>query len=250
MSDKSLSSLARLLSVLDLFNEQHPTWTAEAITGALQVSLPTGYRYVKMLVEAGLLQRVSDSRYTLGPRIIALDHTIRLADPVLQQGLPLMKELVEKTGFDCVVTGLFGQQVLDTHREFGNVPATLSYGRGRPRPLFQGAAPKVILSQLPVASLHRLFDQHGAAIAAAGLPADWPGFRKYYAQIRRAGHYISQGELETHLSAIAAPLLKQDGTVAGAISVVGSVTRMAVIDTPKLAQLVMRAAQEISGRIG
>lgn len=190
VTDKNLSSLSRLLSVLDLFTEQQPTWTAEAITEALQVSLPTGYRYVKMLIEAGLLQRVSESRYTLGPRIIALDHTIRLADPVLQHGLPLMKELVEKTGFDCVVTGLFGQQVLDTHREFGNVPATLSYGRGRPRPLFQGAAPKVILSQLPAAQLHRLFDEHGAQIAAAGLPTDWPGFRKYYAQIRRAGHYL------------------------------------------------------------
>ena len=155
MSDKSFSSLARMLSVLDLFSDHRTHWTAEAITEALQVSLPTGYRYVKMLVEAGLLQRAPDSSYTLGARIIVLDHYIRMADPVLQQGLPLLKELVEKTGFDCVVSALYGQQVLDTHREYGNAPALLSYGRGRPRPVFQGAAPKVILAQLPSAQLRK-----------------------------------------------------------------------------------------------
>ena len=70
MTDKSDSSLARMLSVLDLFSDRQLSWSAEAITAALQVSLPTGYRYVKMLTDAGLLQRSADSQYTLGPRII------------------------------------------------------------------------------------------------------------------------------------------------------------------------------------
>ena len=47
MKEKTGSSLARMLSVLDLFSEQAPLWTAEAITEALQVSAPTGYRYVR-----------------------------------------------------------------------------------------------------------------------------------------------------------------------------------------------------------
>ena len=73
MSDKSDSSLARLLGVLDLFTEQRLRWSADDISEALQVSLPTGYRYVKMLTEAGLLQRAGDAQVTLGPRIIVLE---------------------------------------------------------------------------------------------------------------------------------------------------------------------------------
>lgn len=249
MTDKSLSSLGRMLSVLDLFSEQQLTWTAEAITEALQVSLPTGYRYVKMLVDAGLLQRAADSHYTLGARIVVLDHYIRMADPVLQHATPFMAELVEKTGFDCVISGLYGQQVLDTHREFGKAPATLSYGRGRPRPLFQGAAPKVILSCFTPAQLHRVFDQHGDEIARVGLPTEWSKFRKYYSTVRKVGHYFSNGELEANLAAVAAPLQKTDGTILGAISLVTTVQRMAVIDLPKLTQLLTRTAQEITGRI-
>jgi len=249
MTDKSESSLARMLSVLDLFSDHQLTWTAEAITEALQMSLPTGYRYVKMLTDAGLLQRAADAHYTLGPRIIVLDHYIRMGDPVLQHGVPLMQELVEQTGLDCVISCLYGLQVLDTHREFGTAQAKLSYGRGRPRPLFLGAAPKVILSCFTPAQLHRVFDEHQQDIVQAGLPTDWSAFRKYYGAIRKAGHYFSNGELEPNLAALAAPLQTADGTLLGAISLVTSVSRMAVIDLAKLTQLLTRTAQEITARI-
>lgn len=249
MNDKSASSLVRMLSVLDLFTDQRLNWTAEEITEALDVSLPTGYRYVKVLSDAGLLQRASDSQYTLGPRVIVLDHYIRMADPVLQHATPFMRELVDTTGFDCVMSALYGQQLLDTHREQGNNPASLSYGRGRPRPLFLGGAAKVILAGLPPAQLHKLFDAHPNDVAAAGLPTSWSDFRRFYSGVRKAGHYVSNGELESHLAAVAAPIHQPDGSVVAAISLVSTVPRMSVVDTQKLAQLVMRAAQDISARL-
>ena len=85
---------------------------------------------------------------------------VRQADPVLQHGIPFMQELVAQTGLDCVVSALHGNQLLDTHREMGQNPATLGHGRGRPRPLFKGGAPKVILAGWTPAALHKLFDTH------------------------------------------------------------------------------------------
>ena len=67
--------------------------------------------------------------------------------------------------------------------------------------------------------------------------------------IRKAGHYFSNGELEPNLAALAVPLLKGDGALLGAISLVTTVPRMAVIDLPKLTQLLTRTAQEITTRI-
>ena len=238
-----------MLGVLDLFNERAPVWSAEAVAQALDVSVPTAYRYVKLLVASGLLQRSAESQYSLGPRIIVLDHFIRAGDPVLQHAVPFMKELVETTGFDSVISALYGQQLLDTHREYSTLPADLSYGRGRPRPLFLGGAPKVILSCFAPTALRKLFDQHTEGIAQAGLPTEWPAFRKYYSNIRKAGHYLSNGELESNLAALAAPIQQADGTVLGAISVVTTVQRMAVIDVPKLAALVMRCASDIAIRV-
>lgn len=249
MTDKADSSLARMLSVLDLFSDQRLHWSAEDISEALGVSLPTSYRYVKTLGDAGLLRRGPDAQFTLGPRIVVLDHYIRQADPVLQRGIPFMRELVNQTGFDCVVSSLYGDQLLDTHREYGSMPADLSYGRGRPRPLFLGGAAKVILAGLPTPQLHRLLDSHLDEVAAAGLPTDWPAFRRYYSQIRKDGCYFSNGELEPQLAALAVPLHDADGSVIGALSLVTTVQRMAVIDLDKLTPLIQRAAQEISARL-
>lgn len=134
MTDKPDSSLARMLSVLDLFSDQRLHWSAEDISAALGVSLPTSYRYMKTLSDAG-------------------------------------------------------------------------------------------------------------------LPTDWAGFRRYYSTIRKDGHYFSNGELEANLAAIAVPLRQADGAALGALSVVTTVQRMAVIDRSKLTPLVQRAAQEIAARL-
>lgn len=249
MADKTDTGMARLLAVLDLFDEQRLSLTPETIGEALQVSQPTAYRYVRLLIEAGLLQRQGPSHVGLGPRIIVLDHLIRRSDPVLRHAQPPMAALAASTGLDGVVSTLYGDQMLDVHREVSAQPAPLSYGRGRLRPLFLGAAPKAALAQLPPTQLRRLFDAHAAEVAAAGLPTDWPAFRRHYARIRQAGHYVSIGELEPTLAAVAAPLLHGDGKVAGALSLVTTVQRMAVLDVGKLAALVMRTAGEVNARL-
>lgn len=249
MSEPTTSSLERMLGVLDLFDDTHLMRTAEDIAAALDVSLPTSYRYVRLLLQAGLLQRVEDSHYALGPRIILLDHYIRRADPVLKVGLPVMRELVDATGFDCVLTGVFGLQVLDTYREMGTSPASLAYGRGRPRPLFLGAAPKVLLASFGSTQLKKVFELKHEEAVRAGLPAEWSEFRRYYAAIRKAGHYISKGELEPQLAAVAAPILKPDGGAWAAISLVFDTSRLAIVDLEKMVRLITEAATRIGGRL-
>jgi DNA-binding IclR family transcriptional regulator len=247
MSDSS-SSLKRMLSVLDLFDDQQFHWSASDVAATLQVSVPTAYRYLRLLVESNLLQRVSATQFALGAKIIVLDHTIRKTDPVLQTSIPIMRALAEQTGFDCVLTGLYGDQLIDTHREVGNTPAALGYGRGRPRPLFQGAAPKVILASLSPAKLRQMFALHSADILAQGMPIEWSSFRKYVAGIRRQGCYLSIGELEPNLAAVAAPLHTPNGQFLGALGLVGTVQRMELTDTLKLCQTVMHGAQTILQR--
>jgi len=244
-----MSSLGRMLGVLDLFDDTHLTRTAEDISAALDVSLPTGYRYVRLLLEAGLLQRVENSHYALGPRIILLDHYIRKADPVLREGIPVMREMVATTGFDCVTTGLFGTQLLDTHREMGGAPAALAYGRGRPRPLFRGGAAKVLVANFTTPQLRKLFDAHHGEIVQSGLPGEWSEFRRYYSAIRKAGHYVSKGELEPQLVAVAAPILKAEGGAWAALSIVFDISRLSIVDMDKLVRIVTEGAARIGGRL-
>lgn len=244
------SSLSRMLAVLDVFSRERPVWTAEAIAGALGYSRPTGYRYVKELVEAGLLRRLGPGLYSLGARIIHLDYLLRGSDPVLQLAVPEMRELARRTGCDCVLSGLYGDQLLDTHRESASEGALqLAYGRGRLRPLFQGAAPKVILAALPTARLKALWEANAATIAGLGLGADWPSFRAAMREIRKRGYAVSIGELEPQLAAIAAPIGSDDAVVA-AVALVAQRERFALLDQALLAKLVAQCAERVTYALG
>ncbi|MBL0418725.1 helix-turn-helix domain-containing protein [Ramlibacter sp. AW1] len=53
------SSLSKMLEILDLFDEEHPTRTAEEISAILQLSASTAYRYIRELCAAGLLGRLT-----------------------------------------------------------------------------------------------------------------------------------------------------------------------------------------------
>jgi DNA-binding IclR family transcriptional regulator len=243
--DTQPHSLARALALLDLFDAARPTWTVEALCEASGWSVPTGYRYVRDLLAAGLLRRLPGGLYALGPRITLLDYVMRQADPALRLAVPEMRELVRRTGCDCVTTSLFGDTILDTHRESGAEPLPLTYGRGRPRPPFRGAAPKVILAAQPTAWLHKFHDSHAEEARADGMGADWKSFRSAIAEIRRRGHYVSRGELEAGLCGVAVALPPAEPGSGTAIALVAERDRFALLNEALVIAMLHQAAERI-----
>src|SRR6476469_7681013 len=93
-----MSSLVRLLSVLDLFTEEKPIWTLEETIARLNFSRSMAYRYVKELTDAGLLATVGKGRFVLGPKIIELDRQIRVCDPLLAVAQGTMRGCIGTIG--------------------------------------------------------------------------------------------------------------------------------------------------------
>lgn len=244
-----MTSPARVFAILNLFGEQHPVWHADEINAAFGYTRATGYRYVKELVEAGFLQKVSAGRYSLGPRIIELDYQLRRSDPVLLAAVPVMEELAKQARLDAVLSTIFGDKLVDTHRASADPTLQLGYGRGRPRPLFRGAAPKVILAHLPRGRLVRIFESHAAEAAAAGLGPGWSAFRARLTEIRRQGFYESRGELEAGVSAAAVPIFDADGDISAALALVGQSDALEQAGERRLRLLLERAREELQARI-
>ncbi len=241
-----MSSTARVFAILDLFTEERPVWQPDEINETLGYSRPTGYRYVKELVDAGMLQKVSAGRYSLGGRIIELDHKLRRSDPVLLAAIPAMQRLASRAGLDAVLSVMFaGPRVIDIHRVDVALELRLAYGRGRPRPLFRSAAPKVLLAHLPRAPLVKIYQSHVEEIAANGLGRTWAEFRSALTAIRKAGYYRSVGELEPAVGAIAVPVFNADGDSVAALALVGRADRIAGEDDARLLRALRQAAASI-----
>jgi DNA-binding IclR family transcriptional regulator len=244
-----MSSLARMLAVLDLFTAAQPVWTAEDIIAKLGTSRPTGYRYVRELVAAGLLLRLTGGLYHLGPRIIELDYQIRATDPVLQAGQPIMKALADRTGCDVLLSNIYGEQVLNVHHEPGIEPLRIKFSRGVPLPLFRGSTSKAILAFLPRSRLKRIYDHHAGEIAQANLGRTWEEFRRSLAPIRRAGVAYSSGELDPPNVGNAAPVFGPDGEVLGSLTLVTLDKRWRLLDQKQVIGLLRDGAREITEAI-
>ncbi|MDW3688233.1 IclR family transcriptional regulator C-terminal domain-containing protein [Cupriavidus sp. CV2] len=244
-----MTSPARVFAILDLFCEERPIWHADDINEALGYSRATGYRYVKDLVDAGFLQKVSAGHYSLGARIIQLDYQLRRSDPVLLAAVPVMNELARKSTLDAVLTTMFGTKVIDTYRASSDPTLELNYGRGRPRPLFLGAAPKVILSCMARPQLVRIYEADMTKAADCGLGKSWAEFRDHLSQIRKQGFYLSDGELDRGIAGAAVPICNADGEAAAALTLVGSAEAVEKIGEVRLRRLLNRAREDIQAKL-
>lgn len=243
-----MNKFARMIDVLDLYSESDTVLTAEEIADRLQVSRPTAFRYVRELSTAGFLANYS-GRYSLGARIITLDYRIRESDPVLKVARKVMHELAAETASTAILCRMYNEDVINVHHELGYDESGVTFGRGRPLPLFRGSASKTMLAHLPPARLKKIYTQHSHDPDVQKIAQDWPGFREYFARIRQAGHYISTKEVDANVVGIAAPITVAGLGTLGVISLVVSVERLKLINTAGIAEILKLRSREIAEKL-
>jgi DNA-binding IclR family transcriptional regulator len=242
------SSADRLLAVLGIFTQQEPEWTIEEAAKRLQLSIPTAYRYFKSLARVGLISAFSHASYVLGPAIIELDRQVRLGDPLLIGGRPVMEDLIQyaNEGAVMLLCRVFRDRVICVHQLMGQGPqGPVSYERGRPMPLFRGASSKIILAHMPMRVLKRLFSEHGSEIKDAGLGTSWEAFKKSLAHMRRLGSSTSESEIDRGRLGIAAPIFGPEGAILGSLTFVLAVSNANDALLRRLIPIVKAGAHEI-----
>lgn len=247
--DAPENSLTRMLELLDLFTPAAPFWSADALIRYTGASRSTIYRHVRALHEAGLLRPVANGNYIVGPRVIELDRQLRQTDPLYIAGDKVMKRLVAATGQASLLCALFSDSVMCVREELApNSPPNL-FSRGQSRPLFTGAASKIILPYLPPHQLRSVYAKHKKTIATTGLGTDWPGFRATLAQIKRIGYVTTVGEFNADVLGLSAPVFNRAGHILGSLGIAGLESAFRKADMDALAATVVAAARDVTARI-
>jgi DNA-binding IclR family transcriptional regulator len=246
-----MSSSVKALSILSLFSTEHPVWRPEDICRARGMTRATGYRYIKELMDFGLLNKVAAGSYSLGPRIIELDFQLRQTDPVLIAADSVMHELSHATGREIVLTVLINRRhVIDTHRVHARNPITTSVARnrGRQRPMFRSGAPKILLAFLPRHQQRHIHEQHADEILAEGMGASWEEFRARLDGIRKEGFYMSWGELEPGVGAAVVPVFNPEGDCVAALNLLDSPDNIRGANAEEIKKLLEDASWKIRQR--
>jgi DNA-binding IclR family transcriptional regulator len=244
------NSLTRMLELLDLFTPAAPYWSVDSLIRFTGASRATIYRHVRALHEAGFIRPVANGNYIIGPRIIELDRQLRQTDPLYIAGDGIMRKLAEDTGHSVLLCALFSDSVMCVREELiGQSPPNL-LSRGQKRPLFTGAASKIILPFLPPHQLRGVYAKHKKAIATAGLGSDWTAFRDALAEMRKAGYVSTVGEFNPGVLGLSAPVFNRSGQVLGSLGIAGEESRFHKTDMEALAATVMASANAITTCIG
>ena len=241
-----VSSLTRMLSVLDLFSKEHTTMTAEQIAESLGLTRTTCYRYTRELGHAGLL--VSDGgQFMLGPRIIELDHRIIQSDPLLNAGRPVAISLADSLGATGLLTTCYDDRIVNVfEHEATTTRLPVSFGRGTTMPLFRSSTSKAILSSMSRSRLKRLWKEHQHEVDCQEIGRDWLSFWKALQAIKRQGLCMSTGEIDAGMSGISSPILFGTGEVAGCISLVFAAEDFRVYEPELIGARLRAAAGQVS----
>jgi DNA-binding IclR family transcriptional regulator len=242
-----MSGLNRFVELLGLFNEERPHWTIQDISQALTVPASTLYRTVRELLRAGFLETGAEGQYRLGPTIIVLDRLIRLTDPLIAAGEPLLEDVVVQARMPCVAVfaRLYNDIIICIADASPKNPGPVytTYRRGHPRPLTRGASSKMILSQLPTRRLSKLLAKTDPDLCR---PPDLKKFREELAVIRKRGYCITRGEVDKGLVGIAVPIWVPEQAITASLSLAIDATKLADTDERRLVLLLISTANLIT----
>lgn len=234
-----MQSHTRMLAILDLFDERSVSWSVEDMHAELGYTRSTLYRYLKVLTDAGFLTSLPGLGYALGPRIIELDHKIRVSDPLLHAARPVMAELVADVPGVSLLCRRYRQKVLCVHQESSTSAFTSDYERGRARPLLRGAASTAILAWMPGYQVGKLYKARPEEFAEAGLGTSLAEVKAALKAIRQAKQVVSFGQVTPGVIGIGAPVFDARQEVIGSLS-------LTVSDTPAMRERLDAVAGQVT----
>ena len=214
----SVRSVARALSLLTLFDEEHAIRSLRELVEAAGLPKTTVLRLIQTMEQLGYLYARPDGRYCLGPALIRLSRAVELVWRLPQAADAGMAALREQSQETVNLYVLEGHSRVCVAQKEG--PQNIRYvvPVGVPLPLWGGASAKVLLA----GGRANLVD--GALRAGNKDAAYRARFLEELERVRRDGLAVSHGEREPGASSVASPLRAGGQTIA-AVAISGPTSR-------------------------
>jgi len=211
------SSLIRLMSILDIFTETRPEWSSDDMMTVLGYPRPTLYRYLKVLTDSGMLASNGHGIYTLGPKIVEMDHLLRLSDRLVGIGRPVVERLTEQFACTAFLVRWYRNRLLCMHSETSLEAPLSSYPRGRVMPMNRGAIARTILAHLQSRKARKIIESFAPESPEEARKAYISEQVSALRMVRRNGYAIAFGEVTPGVVGVASPIFDEAAEPTGAL---------------------------------
>ena len=245
----TVQSVERAAQVMEILAREGSAGVGE-IARELGVHASTASRLLTSLAAHDLVERDGDTgRSRLGIGVLRLAAATRSGMDLTAVAGPVCDALAEELGETVNVAVLRGGAAVNVHQSQGHRTVALHNWVGDRTVLHATSSGKMLMAHLPEATLEALLEEPRERFTAATVTSV-EQLQEEFAEARERGWAVAVEEFEEGLNAAAAPIRGPEGEVAAAISVAGPAYRLPPEELPRAAEALVRAAQEISRRLG
>jgi DNA-binding IclR family transcriptional regulator len=246
-----IQSVERAAAILAVLGSGTPRLGVTEIAERVGLAKPTVFGLLRTLVKHDLVaQDPFSGKYSLGPGVLQLGNAYLDGSELRARSLLWAESLAQRANEAVWVATLSGTRVIVLHHVFrpDNTVQILEVGAAIP---WHACA----LGHAIVAHLQAQEFAHVIAAERAPLTGRTRTTRaalgQALAQVRRRGYALENQEATVGDAGIAAPIVSREGTVAGAIGLVGPVERLLATGArDELVRAVVESARSVSRDLG
>jgi DNA-binding IclR family transcriptional regulator len=244
----TVQSVDRAITILEILARQGEVGVTE-LAGELGVHKSTAFRLVAALERRSLVEQPHGrGKYRLGTGILRLAGATTSRLDLVQESHGVSRLLAQQVGETVNLAVLSDGAALYMDQVAGSSALQAHNWVGQRIPLHATSNGKVLLSGLDPASL----SVHAGELRrfTANTITSVQALGRELEEVRTRGYAIAVDELEIGLTAVAAPIRNSNGDTIASMSVSGPTFRIDARRLPQLAHAVMRAAEDVSLRLG
>ncbi|MFL6041954.1 MAG: IclR family transcriptional regulator [Gaiellales bacterium] len=212
-----IQSVRRAAAALEVVARASGGVRAAEMAAALEVPLPTAYHLLNTLTEEGLLTKLDDRRYQLGPRVGVLAEAFAAQISAPEHLVARLRELSDRTGETSYLSAWRrGDSVLLSIIEGRQAVRVSGLHLGYSGLTHARASGKVLLAYGPPGTIEAYLQSHAMETPTRRTVNDGGALQAEAARTRAAGYAVDEEEFAEGVSCVAAPVA--DGSMAIGIS--------------------------------
>ena len=214
-------SLAKVFEILEVIGRSRNGLRASDVVAALELPASTVCRMLKFLADQSYLRK-DGTAYMLGSGILRLGGFAREQNPLVQLARPFLAELSDATGETVHLAELRGVSVVYLDKKEGCRSIRMGSMIGKTSPCYCTGVGKAILAFLPSAIREKRVREIVFSVFTPRTISCAEQLGKELGHIHEQGYAIDDGEHETGVFCVAAPILDGRGEAIAGISVSGA----------------------------
>jgi len=246
-ASRHVASVSAALTILSCFDGDEDLSLGE-------IHRRTGITKSRIIRLAGTLERhgflwtePGRKGYRLGPSLLRLGKSLeRRFYDIAEVLAPLLRKLARDSGDTALYSVMQARGRVCVASEEPSHAVRFTVPTGSVRPLHAGASGRVLLAFGPDEMLRELLCVASLPALTERTPTDPARLEREIAETRRLGFAVSQGEAQPDSFAVAVPVLDDDTTLLGALSVAGPVSRYSPQRSGWLAAMLLGVAPSVA----